>query len=181
MRTASKPSRLPLPRQFVICSSVIMRAVIEGRCPGSFRRKEKVMNKPLAKDSLIKVAPSPTNERGAALATSLLIMSALAAVSMTVLAVVTHEARIAGSDLKRTQTYYAAAAGIEKMTNDFSDLFTKSSNPGLVDINAVASHYPSELVSDGFTFTKPDGSPNQSILLDPSGTSQNVNISSGPF
>ncbi len=58
-----------------------------------------------------------TNERGAALATALLVMSLLAAISMTVLAVVTHESRIAGSDLQRTQTFYAAAAGIEKMTN----------------------------------------------------------------
>src|SRR5262245_51161291 len=105
--------------------------------------KKKVMNKPLAKDARTRVVLTRTHERGAALATSLLIMSALAAVSMTVLAVVTHESRIAGSDLKRTQTYYAAAAGIEKMSNDFSDLFTRSSNPSAFDINAVASNYPS--------------------------------------
>ena len=55
------------------------------------------------------------NERGAALATALIVMSLLAAISMTVLAVVTHETRIAGSDLQRTQTFYAAAASIEKM------------------------------------------------------------------
>ena len=133
-------------------------------------------------DSLIAARRSRRkNERGAALATSLLIMSALAAVSMTVLAVVTHEARIAGSDLKRTQTYYATAAGIEKMTSDFSDLFTQTSAPTTTQINNVAAGYPSELVSDGFTFAKSDGTPNQSIVLDPSGASQNVGIQSGPF
>jgi hypothetical protein len=142
--------------------------------------KEKVMSKHVEKDSLITARRSRRqNDRGAALATSLLIMSAMAAVSMTVLAVVTHESRIAGSDLKRTQTYYATAAGIEKMTNDFSDLFTKTTNPTTTQINNIAASYPSELVSDGFTFTKPDGTPNQSI--DPSGTSQNVGIQSGPF
>lgn len=120
-------------------------------------------------------------ERGAALATSLLIMSALAAVSMTVLAVVTHEARIAGSDMNRTQTYYATAAGIEKMTADFSDLFTKTSNPTSTQINNVAAAYPSELVSEGFSFTKADGSPNQSIILDPTGTTINKTVQSGPF
>ena len=67
------------------------------------------------------------DERGGALLTSLIIMSLLAAVSMTVLAVVTHESRIAGSDLRRTQTFYAAAASSEKMTSDFSALFTKTS------------------------------------------------------
>ena len=65
-------------------------------------------------------------ERGAALSTALIVMSLLAAISMTVLAVVTHEARIAGSDLQRTQTFYAADAGLEKMTNDFSKLFAKT-------------------------------------------------------
>jgi Tfp pilus assembly protein PilX len=140
------------------------------------------MSKRVERDSLITAGRSRRkNEQGAALATSLLIMSALAAVSMTVLAVVTHEARIAGSDLKRTQTYYATAAGIEKMTNDFSDLFTKTASPTTTQINNVAAAYPSELVSDGFTFTKADGSPNQSIVLDPGGTSQNVGIQSGPF
>lgn len=120
-------------------------------------------------------------ERGAALATSLLVLSALAAVSMTVLAVVTHEARIAGSDMNRTQTYYATAAGIEKMTADFSDLFTKTSNPTTTQINNVAAAYPSELVSEGFSFTKPDGSANQSIILDPTGTTTNATVQSGPF
>jgi hypothetical protein len=112
---------------------------------------------------------------------SLLVLSVLAAVSMTVLAVVTHEARIAGSDMKRTQTYYATAAGIEKMTTDFSDLFTKTSNPTSTQINDVAAAYPSELVSEGFSFTKPDGSPNQSIILDPTGTTTNETVQSGPF
>src|SRR5438477_6222941 len=79
------------------------------------------------------------DERGGALLTSLIIMSLLAAVSMTVLAVVTHESRIAGSDLQRTQTFYAAAAASEKMTSDFSALFTKTSHPTQVQLNAIAA------------------------------------------
>src|SRR5215471_14136211 len=86
---------------------------------------------------------SRANERGAALATSLLILSLLACVSMTVLAVVTHEARIAGSDLQRTQTFYAAAAGLEKMTADFSDLFTRTSRPSTAQLNTISASYPS--------------------------------------
>src|SRR5215470_11462722 len=76
------------------------------------------------------------NERGGALLTSLIIMSLLAAVSMTVLAVVTHETQIAGSDLRRTQTFYAAAASSEKKTSDFSALFSKTSSTNrLADLN----------------------------------------------
>jgi hypothetical protein len=127
------------------------------------------------------IRPGFGSERGAALATCLLILSAMAAVSMTVLAVVTHEARIAGSDLKRTETYYASAAGIEKMTADFSDLFSKSANPTTTQINNVAASYPSELVSEGFSFQKPDGSASQSIIVDPNGNTVNATIQSGPF
>ena len=121
------------------------------------------------------------NERGGALLTSLIIMSLLSAVSMTVLAVVTHESRIAGSDLRRTQTFYAAAASSEKMTSDFSALFTKTSRPSQTQLDAIAADYPSELVSEGFSFSKPDGTPNQSITLDSSAPSGTVTIPTGPF
>src|SRR3989441_12704271 len=93
-------------------------------------------------------------ERGAALATALIVMSLLACISMTVLAVVTHESRIAGSDLQRTQTFYAAAAGVEKMTGDFSNLFARTSKPTSVDLNNIASSYPAELTGEGFSFTQ---------------------------
>src|SRR5438046_7221691 len=101
--------------------------------------------------TLSTVTATRNTERGAALATSLLVLSVLAAVSMTVLAVVTHESRIAGSDLQRTQTFYAAAAGIEKMTNDFSDLFTKTSRPTTTELNTISAGYPTELLNEGFS------------------------------
>ena len=128
----------------------------------------------------IRIKPRP-NERGAALVTSLIILSLLAAVSMTVLAVVTHESRIAGSDLQRTQTFYAAAASSEKMTSDFSALFTHTSHPTQAQLDSVAASYPSELLSEGFSFTKADGTPNQSITLDANAPSGTVTIPTGNF
>lgn len=124
---------------------------------------------------------SRKNERGAALATALIIMSLLAAVSMTVLAVVTHESRIAGSDLQRTQTFYAGAAAIEKMTSDFSAIFATTSRPSTAQLNSIAAAYPTELTAEGFSFTKPDGTPNQSIIVDPNAPAGTVTIPSGPF
>jgi hypothetical protein len=109
---------------------------------------------------------SRTNERGAALATSLIVLSLLACISMTVLAVVTHEARIAGSDLQRTQTFYAAAAGMEKMTADFSSLYARTSKPTQAQFDAIAASYPTELTAEGFAFSKPDGSPGQLLSAD---------------
>lgn len=134
------------------------------------------------------MSTSPTNfakarrdERGGALLTSLIIMSLLAAVSMTVLAVVTHESRIAGSDLRRTQTFYAAAASSEKMTSDFSALFTKTSKPTQAQLDQIAAAYPSELVSEGFSFSKPDGSANQSITPDAAAPAGMMTIPNGAF
>ncbi|CDM66214.1 hypothetical protein [Pyrinomonas methylaliphatogenes] len=91
-------------------------------------------------------------ERGAALVTALIILALLAAISVSVLAVVSSEANIAGSDLQRTQTFYAAAAGIEKMTSDFSELFQRTLHPTAQDLNQIASSPPSELISEGFSF-----------------------------
>ncbi|MDQ6651940.1 MAG: pilus assembly PilX N-terminal domain-containing protein, partial [Acidobacteriota bacterium] len=103
-----------------------------------------------------------SGERGAALATAILMMMLLSAIAMTVLAVVRSETRIAGGDLKRTQTFYAAASGIEKMTSDFSALFGRTSRPTQTQLDAIAAAYPAELVGEGFAFDNPP----QSIAQD---------------
>lgn len=128
-----------------------------------------------------------TSERGAALATSILFMAILGAVAMSVLAVVNNESRIAGSDLQRTQAFYAGAAGIEKMTTDFSVLFSRTSRPSNAQLASIAGSPPPELVSEGFTVV-------QNIALDTtelasmrasqgisSSAYPQVNIPSGPF
>ncbi|MEP6819270.1 MAG: hypothetical protein ABJA18_07030 [bacterium] len=102
----------------------------------------------------LKRSLAKTNERGAALAAAILMMGLLSAIAMTVLAVVRTETRISGSDLKRTQTFYASAAGIEKMTNDFSGLYLKTSRPTDASVAAIADLYPTELVTEGFTFSQ---------------------------
>ncbi len=114
-------------------------------------------------------------ERGAALATALIVMSLLSAISMTVLAVVTHESRIAGSDLQRTQTFYAAASSIEKMTADFCALYARTSRPTTAEFNAIAAAYPTELTGEGFAFN------NQQLIVDPSGSTGTITIPNGPF
>jgi hypothetical protein len=103
-----------------------------------------------------------SGERGAALATAILMMVLLSAIAMTVLAVVQSETRVAGGDLKRTQTFYAAASGIEKMTSDFSALYGRTSRPTQAQLDAIALLYPPELVGEGFAFDNPP----QTILPD---------------
>src|SRR5436190_24156293 len=97
-------------------------------------------------------------EKGAALATAILMLSLLSVIALSVLAVVTTETKVAGSDLEKTRAFYAAAAGIEKMTSDFSGLFARTSRPTTTQLNNIANT-PPDLASEGFTF-------NQSIGLD---------------
>lgn len=127
------------------------------------------------------------SERGAAMATAILMLSLLGAVAMTVLAVVHTETKVAGSDLERTQAFYAAAAGIEKMTSDFSSLFARTSRPSTTQLNQIAAS-PPDLSSEGFTY------PYQNIELDETtmaqmratqgitnGSFPRVTIPTGPF
>ncbi len=92
------------------------------------------------------------NERGAALAVAVIVVAILSVVGLTALAFSSSEARIAGSDLQRTQTFYAASAGLEKMTNDFSNLFRRKMNPTYDDLLAIAGAPPAALGAEGFTF-----------------------------
>ncbi len=105
-----------------------------------------------------KLSVTRSGERGAALATTILMLAMLSAIAMTVLAVVTTETRVAGSDLERTQAFYAASAGIEKMASDFNTLFARTSRPTTTQLNDIAA-LPPDLASEGFTF-------DQSIALD---------------
>jgi hypothetical protein len=105
-----------------------------------------------------KILSPRKDERGAALATAILMLALMSAIAMTVLAVVQTETRVAGSDLERTQAFYAAAAGIEKMTSDFSSLFGRTSRPTVTQLNNIAGS-PPDLAGEGFTFS-------QSIALD---------------
>jgi len=98
------------------------------------------------------------SERGAALAMAILMLALLSAIALTVLAVVQTETRVAGSDLERTQAFYAASAGIEKMTSDFSTLFARTSRPTTTQMNNIANS-PPDLASEGFTI-------NQTIVPD---------------
>ena len=95
-----------------------------------------------------------SGERGAALVFALIILLLLGAISVTVLAVVSHEIKIASSDLRRTETYSAAASAIESMTNQFSALFQRTSNPSQGQLDAIATNLPTELTAQGFKFTQ---------------------------
>lgn len=98
---------------------------------------------------------SAGGERGAALAMAMIIMVLIGVVAMTVLSVVSKEARISGSDLQRTQTCYVAAAKLENMTSDFSALFSRTTNPSTSQLNTIRDTDPAGLTAEGFSFPTP--------------------------
>jgi hypothetical protein len=127
------------------------------------------------------------SERGAALITAILILGMLGAITATVLAVVSKEVRIAGSDLKRTQAFYAASAGIEKMTTDFSRLFQATSRPTAAQLLTIQNSPPPELLAEGYTMDQliglDDGALASMRLTQgiTNGAYPRVTIPSGPF
>lgn len=127
------------------------------------------------------------SERGAALAIVIIIVAILTVIGMTALAFSSSEARIAGKDLQRSQTFYAAVAGIEKMTSDFSDLFRVKISPTTADLNTIANNYPTALYAEGFDFTQTLTEDNerldelQRIQGLPASIYPRVNIPNGPY
>ncbi len=132
-------------------------------------------------------ARKKAGERGAALAITVIVVVILAVIGLTALAFSSSEVRIAGSDLQRTQTFYATAAAIEKMTNDFSNLFQSKLNPTPTDLITIAQNPPLPLKTEGFSFQ-------QTLVEDtkrlaelraiqglPNTVYPRVNISDGPY
>ncbi|HLM59278.1 MAG TPA: pilus assembly PilX N-terminal domain-containing protein, partial [Pyrinomonadaceae bacterium] len=93
-------------------------------------------------------------ERGAALAIAIIVVAILLVIALTALAFSSTEARIAGSDLQRTQTFYATSAALEKMTNDFSNLFRKKMKPNNADLQTIVDSPPQALKDKGFSFVQ---------------------------
>ena len=126
-------------------------------------------------------------EKGAALAIAIITVAILSVIALTALAFSSTEARIAGSDLQRTQTFYAASTGLEKMTNDFSNLFREKMNPTDADLYRIANDPPGEMENEGFVFS-------QNLAVDtprltqlqktqglPPNVNPRVNIPEGPY
>jgi hypothetical protein len=94
------------------------------------------------------------HEKGAAMVIAIIVVMILSVIALTALAFSSTEARIAGSDLQRTHAFYAAAAGMEKMTNDFSDLFRRKMFPTATDLTTISAAHPPELITEGFNFNQ---------------------------
>lgn len=78
------------------------------------------------------------NSRGVALITVLLLLMLLSAVAVALMYAVNGEQRLQNNDLGQGGAYYAAEAGIEKMTSDINDVFANLTVPSTVQIAGAA-------------------------------------------
>ncbi len=97
------------------------------------------------------------NESGFALVAALIILLLLGVISATVLAFSTTETRVATNEIKRNETFYAAEAKLEEMTNRFNNLFQSSVQPpqSVLDniANTNSANLNSVIVSRGYSFS----------------------------
>ena len=122
------------------------------------------------------------DERGAALALAVMVLLLITVVSISVLAIVGTEGGIAGSDLQRTRAFYAAQTSIERMTNEFSGLFVRTTTPTAADLDRIEANYPIELIGDGFFFTQSlEQQGNRRSVVIPNGQFAGLNASVIPY
>jgi hypothetical protein len=139
------------------------------------------------KSRIKKIKDRRRNERGVALAIAVIIVAIMAVVALTALAFSSTEIRMAGSDLQRTQAFYASASALEKMTHDFSDLFRSKMRPVDADLNTIENAPPPELVTEGYNFTQSleEDAERLNALRQmqnlPATTYPRVNIPEGPY
>jgi hypothetical protein len=129
-----------------------------------------------------RIARARTDERGAALLSSLLVMLLMAGVTAGFTALVITDTKVRSLDSARTQAFYAVHAGLEKLTADLGDLFAVNVAPTAAQVTAIAGTPPTTL---GITWTEPDGTDGYRVNFptdaggNPSATV--MTVQNGPF
>jgi len=95
-----------------------------------------------------------TNERGIAMITTLLVLMLMSALLVGFATVVMSDQRYRFIDRDRGQAFYAASAGVEKLTADIGNLFLEYVAPTATQVQNLTTTPPS---ISGITFVAPQG------------------------
>jgi hypothetical protein len=120
---------------------------------------------------------------GLAIITALLVMLLVSALLVGFTASVVSDQRFRGSDRDRLQSFYAAHAGLEKLTADLGNYFQVNYAPTAAQVNALTAAAPA---LPGVAFVAPGGGNGYAITwanADAAGNPKAVvqTISSGPY
>jgi len=94
------------------------------------------------------------SERGIAMVATLLVMLLMTALMVGFTTVVMSDQRFRGIDKDRTQAFYAAHSGLEKLTADLHNLFFATVAPTQAQLDAIMATPPT---ITGITFRAQDG------------------------
>src|SRR3954462_1245393 len=101
-----------------------------------------------------------SHERGVAMITTLLVMMLVSAILIGFTAVVMSDQRFRFIDRDRSQSFYAASAGLEKLTADLGNLFFANVAPTAAQVRVLANNPPA---ITGVQFLKADNTSGYSI------------------
>ena len=123
------------------------------------------------------------DEQGIALVSALLVLLLMSALMVGFIAMATTDIRVRQMSATRAQAFYAAHAGIEKLTADVGDLFSSNFAPTGAQINALEATPPADL--GGVTWMEGDGDSGYRIDFpadaDGNPRAETRTILSGPF
>jgi len=127
-----------------------------------------------------------TTDTGMALLTTMMVMLLLSSLLVGFGVMVVSDNQLSAGDLGRTEAFYAAQAGLEKLTSDLGALFVATPNPTGNDIRALLASPP---LLPNIDYEKPDGTPGYEILFpstagDPGAgdpITVELTVASGPF
>jgi PilX N-terminal len=115
------------------------------------------------------------SDRGIAMVATLLVMLLMSALMVGFTTVVMSDTRFRGIDRDRTQAFYAAQSGLEKMTADLRNLFFVRLVPNQGELDTLMSNYPS---IPGIEYETADEEPGYTLTR---AAPESGTITSGPY
>src|SRR6185436_951521 len=121
------------------------------------------------------------NERGIAMVATLLVMLLFSALMVGFTTVVMSDQRYRGIDRDRTQAFYAAHGGLEKMTADLNNLFLQNVAPTQAQLDILMAN-PPNMAADGIVFQNATGGNGYTLRKPPPPNDVAAGmVSSGPY
>jgi Tfp pilus assembly protein PilX len=121
-------------------------------------------------------------QSGIALLTTILLLLLLSSLLVGFMLIVTSGQRLSGMNNDYGHAFYAAEAGMEKMTADLGTLFDNTYSPSAAQVSVITSAPPN---LPGIQFVSPDGTSGYTLVypVNASGNpaATNIQIKSGPY
>jgi len=103
-------------------------------------------------------------EAGIALLTTILLLFLMSSLLVGFAVLLLSNQQLAGANNDQVTAFYAAEAGMEKMTADLGNLFSQTYSPSISQINTLETQAPPITAFPGITYSTGDGNPGYTIV-----------------